>query len=333
MKRRTFIQSIGAVGTLGLGKDAALAKATSNSNASVQTLTPVVERLPEVLAEVRAEQRNLQAFAAASAAERSDDDIGFGPALEPHDCHCYPLLIGLGPRAERVLDAIHTAGNIPIDAGLYRRGNQRPRQAPNWLAQRLQKTAAVMLLIDPDDSASLEDARVWARYLQGVDIDLKVALVLEAEDAGLDPSWRRALGLTVIDVRAGDGGLETTTIVRALLPCLLFQQIALIGVDLADICTLIDYGSRAWTTAVHVRAPDDVTAALARAFANLPSIRATGAMVWVTSGLDYSLREFDAIAKTLHQWTGDLITFLHAPSLDDGYADGERLLSLTLFSD
>ncbi|MBK1620731.1 hypothetical protein CKO42_20315 [Lamprobacter modestohalophilus] len=332
MKRRTFIQSIGAAGVLGLGEQLALAK-VSNSNASVQTLTPVVERLPEVLAEVGAEQHTLQASMAASAAERSDDAVEFGLAWELGDYHCYPLLIGLGARAEYVLDAIHTAGNLPLDAGLYRTGNQRHQQAPNWLAQRLQKTAAVVLLIDPDDPAALEDAHVWARYLQEADIDLKAALVLEAEDAGFDPSWRSELALTVIDIRAGDGGLETTTLVRALLPCLLFQQIALIGVDLADICTLIASGSRAWTTAVHLRAPDDVTVALARAFANLPSIRPTGAMVWVTSGLDYSLREFDAIVEALHQWTGDPITFLHAPSLDDRYADGERLLSLTLFSD
>lgn len=332
MKRRTFIQSIGAAGVLGVGEQLALAK-VSGSNASVQTLTPVVERLPEALAEFRAEQRTLQASMAASAAARSDDAVGFALALEHYDGHSYPLLIGLGARAEYVLDAIHSADTLPLDAGLYRSGNPRHQQAPNWLAQRLQKTAAAVLLIDPDDAAARADARVWARSLQEADIDLKAALVLEAEDAGFEPSWRSELGLTVIDVRAGDGGLETTTLVRALLPCLLFQQIALIGVDLADIRTLIASGSRAWTTAVHVQAPDEVTVALARAFANLPSIRATGAMVWVTSGLDYSLREFDAIVEALHQWTGDPIAILHAPSLDDRYADGERLLSLTLFSD
>ncbi|MEA1051240.1 hypothetical protein U5801_15710 [Lamprobacter modestohalophilus] len=74
----------------------------------------------------------------------------------------------------------------------------------------------------------------------------------------------------------------------------------LIGIDLADIRILIATGSRAWTTVAHVLAPDDRTGALARAFATLPSIRPAGAMVWVTSGMDYSLREFDAIVEALH---------------------------------
>ncbi|MEA1053443.1 hypothetical protein U5801_27105, partial [Lamprobacter modestohalophilus] len=242
------------------------------------------------------------------------------------------MLIGLGPRAERVIDQLRATTLLPTEAGLYRTGRRIQQEAPNVLAQRLQKTSAAMLLIDPDDAAARDDARVWARQLIDEEVYLSVALVLNtAQTQAPDLSWQAALGLPVIDVCPDTSGLDVTTIVSAMLPGLPFNRPTLVGVDPIDVRTLLNAGYRAWTTAVYSPPSEGSAAAIARAFANLPPFKPAGAFAWVTSSPEFSIGEFNTIGQTLSKKLDHQGSVIYAPFLDPSYAEGERLLSLTFF--
>ena len=330
MKRRAFIQSISATSLLGLGGWSS-ASAAASKQASLQPLTPVFEHLPQVMVDAKRWHQQTQASFADSERERGKSR--FELRVDEDDYSNYPLLIGLGPRAEHIIDQIKATAIIPEEAGLYRTGQPAQQEAPNWLAQRLQKTSAVMLLIDPDDRAARDDARVWARQLIEDEVYLSVALVLETQQPASDPSWQAKLGLPVVQVCADNAGLDTTAIVSAMLPGLPFNRPTLVGVDPIDVRTLLNAGYRAWTTAVYSPPSEDCIEAIARASANLPPFTPAGALAWVTTSLDFSIGEFDTIGRTLRERTDHRAAVIHVPFLDPSYAEGERLLSLTFFGD
>ncbi|NBC46908.1 MAG: hypothetical protein GVY22_02715 [Gammaproteobacteria bacterium] len=327
MKRRIFLQSLGAAGALGFGSGWSSAGATVRRPA-LQPLTPVFDQLPQAMHEARRRSWAMRASWDAATGAARDTAI-----VEPDDDAydgLYPLLIGFGPRAERILDQLHAAGAIAADAGLYRTGRAASQPVSNWLAQRLERTAVVMLVIDPDEPAAREEALQWARQLVDDGVYLSVALVLDSQGEGLDPSWRSALGIPVIEVCVGRCGLDTRTIVRAMLPGVPFNRQGLIGVDLLDVRTVLTTGSRAWTTAVNSPSAEDGPTAIARGFANLPPVRPTGVLAWVNAGCDFGIEEFETLLATIHADADDEALCILAPLIDPDYAENERLISLTL---
>ncbi len=190
-----------------------------------------------------------------------------------------------------------------------------------------------MLLIDPDDPAARVGAQDWAQRLIDAGIDLSVALVLESRGVDPDPAWRAALGLPVIEVRANAQGLAESKIVDAMLPALPYCQPALFGVHRFDLHAVLSTGSQGWTTAVYSRSPEDCGSAVARAFADLPLIRPAGVMVWITTGIEFSIGEFDAMLHALNMQVDEDTVAVISPYIDRGYAKGERLLSLTVIGD
>jgi hypothetical protein len=327
MKRRSFLQGIGACGAIGLGGGWSAAGATVQ-RPLLQSLTPVFDQLPQAMSEAR---RLHQALCVSwGDTEHETDALSRLDLDDDVDNGIYPLVIGLGPRAERLLDQLQAAGAIDDAAGLYRTGRAASQPATNWLEQRLERTAVVMLVIDPDEPAACDAALRWARQLVDDALYLRVALVLDAQGGGPDPAWRKALGIPVIEVCTGHCGLDTPTIVRAMLPGLPFNRQSLIGVDLSDIRTVLSTGTRAWATAVHSPPAEDGPSAIARGFANLPPVRPTGVLAWTNAGCDFSIEEFDTLRAATQAEAGDEALCILAPLIDPDYAERERLVSLTL---
>jgi hypothetical protein len=146
MKRRTFIHAMGAAGALGLTGHWTLAEAVGHA-ARVQPLTPVFDRLPSLLAAAARAQQS------PGLAPLFTDGIDQSPAasdlLDDWDTHLHPLVIALGPAAERILVRLPERIAIPADCALYRTGPTQGRQAAEALALRLDRCANTLLLIDP----------------------------------------------------------------------------------------------------------------------------------------------------------------------------------------
>lgn len=170
MKRRTVVRALGASTVLSL---IGPARGSARLPDIVRPLVPVFERLPAVLS---------------GAVATPGSSFGGGLGADG-DLNLYPLLIGLGPRAERVLDHLAGRGALPTDAGLYRPARAPVRDADGWLERRLQKTAIAMLLVDPEDPAARRDAWAWARRLVQAEVYLPVALVFDRRGSTPEAPW------------------------------------------------------------------------------------------------------------------------------------------------
>jgi hypothetical protein len=246
------------------------------------------------------------------------------------DLNLYPLLIGLGPRAERFLEHLASSGAFPVDAGLYRPGTASIDAAEGWLDLRLQKTAVAMLLVDPDDPAALRQATDWAQWLSEAEVYLPVALVFASRTSAIVTAWRSSLPLPVIEVQATAPVRDSWSVIGAMLPGLPFHQPTLVGVDLSDTRSVLRAGSRAVATAVRWRNSDSRARALDQAWASLPPILPAGVLVWVTASAEYSIDEFDATLTLLDNRLGPSVTCAFAPYIDPSFAAGARVLSLTI---
>lgn len=131
--------AIGHTGPAGVQDDGTDAAARQDPTLS---LIPVVERLPQALAEQRSPE---------------------------HDEHFpFPLVIGLGEAAQGLIEQLGRHARMPPAAALYRSGlPTQAGQAP-WLQQRLALCESALLLIDTADPPALAMGQVWARQLLDV---------------------------------------------------------------------------------------------------------------------------------------------------------------------
>ena len=90
-------------------------------------------------------------------------------------------------------------------------------------------------------------------------------------------------------------------------------------------------GPRAVATAVRWREPDGEALATGQALAHLRSLSPSGVIAWINTSDDYSIREFEATATTLlDSHRNSSASVVIAPYIDPTFADGERLLNLTV---
>ena len=312
MKRRTFIHALGASGILA---PAVVSGWTRNAGAdSRRRLTPVFENLPEM-------SRVADASATPSLGATIEQDWDF---------KLYPLLIGLGPRAERFVETLASSARVPADAGLYRPMVAAADTSDDVLALRLEKTAIAMLLIDPDDPAACREAMLWAQRLVDAEIDLPLALTFDSRGSSQAAAVRHCLPVPVIEVKPSLTALDAWSVIAAMLPGLPFHQPTVVGVDLRDTRAALQAGPRAVATAVRWRGAVGLPQALEQAWASLPPMPPAGVLAWVTTSPEYSIGEFDATLNLLAERLGPSTTCVYAPFFDPGYATGERLLSLTV---
>lgn len=311
MKRRSFVRALGASSVLSLMGPA---WGSDRHRDAVRPLTAVFERLPAVLS---------------GAVATPVSSLG-GPLDADWDLNLYPLLIGLGPRAERLLEHLAGSAALPADAGLYHPARAPVRDADGWLERRLQKTAIAMLLVDPEDPAARRDAWAWARRLAQAEVYLPVALVFDRRGPIPKHAWHQGLPLPVIEIQVSEPALGPWSVIQAMLPGLPFHQPTLVGVDLVDTRSALQAGPRAVATAVRWSASFDRAAAIERACTRLPPSHPAGILGWITTSPDYSIDEFDDTLQLLEQRFGPSAAVVCAPFIDTGFAPGERLLSLTM---
>lgn len=311
MKRRNFVGAMGALCVMGLVPPTSARPMSRNP---LRPVAPLFECLPDVLSR---------------ACPTPTASIGGAVDLD-WDLNLYPLLIGLGARAERFLEHLASSRDLPMDAGLYRPGAASIDAAAGWLDLRLQKTAIAMLLVDPDEPAALQQATDWAQRLVEAEVYLPVAVVFASRTSAVVTAWRSSLPLPVIELPATDPVTDCWPVIEAMLPGLPFHQPTLVGVDLSDTRSVLRAGSRAVATAVRWRKSDSRARALDQAWASLPPILPAGVLAWVTASAEYSIHEFDATLTLLDNRLGPSVTCLLAPYIDPSFAVGDRMLSLTI---
>ncbi|NCA71759.1 MAG: hypothetical protein EOM91_17110, partial [Sphingobacteriia bacterium] len=174
--------AIGHTGPAGVQDDGTDAAARQDPTLS---LIPVVERLPQALAEQRSPE---------------------------HDEHFpFPLVIGLGEAAQGLIEQLGRHARMPPAAALYRSGlPTQAGQAP-WLQQRLALCESALLLIDTADPRALGEGLVWARQLLAHQVSLRAALLLNTTTAAVPEGWRRYAGQPAWDTahsHAGRGSVK-----------------------------------------------------------------------------------------------------------------------------
>ena len=108
MRRRSFIKSAGVLGALTVPATGLLATAFP-SGAPCPPVTPVFERLPDIIAAKQG--RDQQAATRANEGDQTADN--WGVCSDRCNRQLYPLLIALGPRAERVIEQAQETLAIP----------------------------------------------------------------------------------------------------------------------------------------------------------------------------------------------------------------------------
>ncbi|RKT43981.1 hypothetical protein [Thiocapsa rosea] len=330
MKRRTFIHAMSAAGALGLTSHWTLAEAVGRA-ARAQPLTPVFDRLPSLLA--AAAQAQQSPGLAGLLTDGIDQSRAARDLLDDWDTHLHPLVIALGPAAERILDRLPERIAIPADCGLYRTGSMQSGQAAEALALRLDRCASTLLLIDPSDDQARRDAPIWTRHLAASEVYLRAAVVLDTPAEGLDPDWRATLDGPVIEIGRACGDLDTAALIEAMLPGLPFFQPAMICCDPVDVRTILASGPFARTTAVRWTRPEERIAAIAEVCADLVSTRSRGALGWLHTDLTITIDEWDILNTLLTERLPPNADLLLTPFPNPKRGHGERLLSLTVVGD
>jgi hypothetical protein len=243
------------------------------------------------------------------------------------------LVIALGPAAERILDRLPVRIAIPADCALYRIGSTPGHQSAEAVALRLDRCASTLLLIDPSDVRARRDAAVWTRHLAASEVYLRAAVILDTPAEGLDLNWRATLDGPVIEIGRACGDLDTATLIEAMLPGLPFFQPAMICYDPVDVRTILTSGPRARATAVRWTRPEERTAAIADACADLVSTRSRGALGWLHTDLHFTIDEWDVLNTLLTDRLPSNADLLLIPFPDRKRGHGERVLSLTVVED
>lgn len=265
-----------------------------------------------------------------------DEDYDMAPLVAVYDhlpqssSGYYPLLIGLGPLAEEIVDTLPTRLTIPDDVGIYRSGNVNSPSHPNHLEEWLANTACVLVIVDAKDALACEQAKYWSKRLADAEVYFHTTLVLNYQTSETKPELLAPLLNSSIVVREHDACLSQINTTLALLPCVPFMQRGLVCYDVADLRSLLDQGTRATTTAIRWWSSDQSDLLIKNTFSLLDEGRCISALFCFNGGMDMTLDEIVQITDLADDYFSPEVVqgVLATPSND--FMDGERILNITL---
>jgi hypothetical protein len=322
MKRRTLLQVLGAgcvLGPAGMGATAD----PGPGQAAARSLVAVHDQLPAaVLTSIR-RYRQLEWMA-------PPDPVRLPTVSDGWSHGIYPLVIGLGPRAEALVDQLPQRLILPEDVGLYRSGPAGNARGEDWFQLRLAHCASALIVVDATDPQALAAAADWTGQLVQAGVYLHARVVVEVPDDAQDPDWLGVLPSPTLVVRQHATALDPLGTIAAMLyglPCL---HQSFCGYDAADLRMMLELGPRAFATAVRWTDREGLASAFATAYTALSPGDCRGAILFLSTGSDFRLAEFDEAANQLAAWLPLDAPACLVPLVIPGLAKGERVFNLTL---
>ena len=245
-------------------------------------------------------------------------------------CVNRPLIIGLGPDAESVIDYLPQRLTLPQDAGLYRSGLAGSGLTLPDLEESLSNSDAVLVIVDGADAVAREQAKYWSQRMAVAKVYCHTTLVLNSPDNPNDRAWLQALHPPYLEVFQEDGLADQLSVTFALLPLIPFLQNNLGMYDPSDLRLVLQAGTHGLTTAIKWRSNEDFASGLSKAIQRLGQEECKAALLGFNCSAGYTLDEYDAVSILISELVGEDVlqaTFLlHSPDL----LEGERELSITL---
>ena len=247
-----------------------------------------------------------------------------------HTCVNRPLIIGLGPVAESLVDYLPQRLSLPQDAGLYRPGLSGPDLTLPGLEVSLSNSDAVLVIVDGADAVAREQAKYWSHRLAEAKVYCQTTLVLNGPDHPNDRAWLQSLHPPYLEVLQEEGMPDQLSVTFALLPLIPFLQNKLGMYDPSDLRLMLQAGTHGRTTAIKWRSNGDFATGLAEAIQRLGKDGCKADLLGFNCSAGYTLDEYDAVSILASELLGEDVlqaTFLlHSPDL----LEGERELSITL---
>ena len=248
-------------------------------------------------------------------------------------CVNRPLIIGLGPVAESLLDYLPQRLTLPQDADLYRPGLSGPDLTLPDLEESLSNSDAVLVIVDGANALAREQAKYWSQRLAEAKVYCQTTLVLNVPKKPNDRAWLQALHPPYLEVLQEEGLLDQLSVTFALLPLIPFLQNDLGMYDPSDLRLILQAGTHGRTTAIKWRSNEEFASGLVAAIQRLGRDGCKAALLGFNCSPGYTLAEYDAVSILISELVGvdvQQATFLlHSPDL----LVGERELSITLLFD
>lgn len=247
-----------------------------------------------------------------------------------HTCVNGPLIIGLGPVAESLIDYLPQRLSLPQDADLYRPGLPGSDLTLPILEERLRNSDAVLVIVDGADALAREQAEYWTQRLAAAKVYCHTTLVLNAPVNPEDRAWLQSLQPPYLEVFQDDGLADQLSVTFSLLPLIPFLQNHLGMYDPSDLRLMLQAGTHGQTAAIKWRSNGDFASGLSKAIQRLGQEECKAALLGFNCSAGYTLDEYDAVSILISELVGEDVlqaTFLlHSPDL----LEGERELSITL---
>ena len=139
-----------------------------------------------------------------------------------HTCVNRPLIIGLGPVAESLLDYLPQRLTLPQDAGLYRPGLAGSDLTLPDLEESLSNSDAVLVIVDGADVVAREQAKCWTQRVAAAKVYCHTTLVINAPKKPNDRAWLQALHPPYLEVFQDDRLADQLSVTFSLLPLIPF---------------------------------------------------------------------------------------------------------------
>ncbi len=247
-----------------------------------------------------------------------------------HTCVNGPLIIGLGPVAESLIDYLPQRLTLPQDAGLYRPGLAGPDLTLPDLEESLSNSDAVLVIVDGADVVARVQAKYWSKRLAAAKVYCHTTLFLNAPVNPNDRAWLQALHPPYLEVLQEQGLADQLSVTFSLLPLMPLLQNHLGMYDPSDLRLILQAGTHGRTTAIKWRSNGDFASGLSKAIQRLGQEECKAALLGFNCSAGYTLDEYDAVSILASELLGEHVlqaTFLlHSPDL----LEGERELSITL---
>ena len=242
----------------------------------------------------------------------------------------HPLLIGLGPLAESIIDYLPERLALPKDAGLYRSGTPGTNHPTSRLEQRIAETSCALIIVDAADPLARERAGYWSQRLTDADVYFHTTLILNA-DAADSEQWLQNLPPPYLQVCQDPSLPDQISVTLALLPMLPFLQTHT-RYDVSDLRILLRTGTQAKTTAVRWTYPEQVEPLITHAISLMGLQGITSALLSFNCSHVVPLAEYDEINILIESLLDEDVAWgvLYMPTWD--MEDDERTLSITLVS-
>ena len=242
----------------------------------------------------------------------------------------YPLLIGLGPLAESIVDYLPERLSLPEDAGLYRSGTPGPDHPTSRLEQRIAETSCALIIVDAADPLAREQAGYWTQRLTDAHVYFHTTLILNPEAAD-SMQWLQTLQPPYLQVCQDPSLPDQICVTLAMLPMLPFLQTET-RYDVSDLRILLRTGTQAKTTAVRWTHPEQIEPLMTHAVSLMGLQGVTSALLAFNCSHVVSLHEYDLVCDLFKCLIDEDVEWgvLYMPTWD--LEDDERTLSITLVS-